>query len=99
MKTCCSTLTHYRDTKPTSLWSFSLMLHAYRRSNQYQFHCLWFDPMIYSTQGMHVNHYITNAGQLGNGYLNIIYIHVFNYDKTYTHYIFFFKLNVFLKKK
>jgi len=55
--------------------------------------------MIYSTQGMHVNHYITNAGQLGNGYLNIIYIHVFNYDKTYTHYIFFFKLNVFLKKK
>jgi hypothetical protein len=34
---------HYPDSEPTSLCSFSLMLHAYRRSNKYQFYSLWFD--------------------------------------------------------
>ena len=38
------TLTHYPDSKPTSLDSFSLMLNAYLRSSKYQFYSSWFDP-------------------------------------------------------
>ena len=37
-------MTHYPDSESTSLCSSSLMLHAYRRSNKYQFYSLWFDP-------------------------------------------------------
>jgi hypothetical protein len=37
-------LGHCSDSEPTSLWSFSFMLRAYRRSNKYQFYSLWFDP-------------------------------------------------------
>ena len=33
------------DSEPTNLWSFSLMLHTKQRSNKYQFHSLWFDPI------------------------------------------------------
>jgi hypothetical protein len=45
------------------LCSFSLMLHAQRRSNKYQFNSLWLDrsglqPMNYSTRGEHANYYI-----------------------------------------
>jgi hypothetical protein len=36
--------THYPDSKPISLCSFSLMLRAQRRSNKYQFYSLWLDP-------------------------------------------------------
>jgi hypothetical protein len=32
-KTCCSTWTHYSDSEPISLYSFSLMLRGLRRSN------------------------------------------------------------------
>jgi hypothetical protein len=39
------TWTHYPDSKPTSLCFFSLMLHALRRSNKYQFYSLWFDQI------------------------------------------------------
>ena len=39
------TRTHYPDSEPTSLCSFSLMLRASRRSNKYEFHSLWFDPL------------------------------------------------------
>ena len=34
--TCRPTRTHYPDYEPTHLRSFSLMLHAYQRSNKYQ---------------------------------------------------------------
>ena len=42
-QTCRSTLTHYSDSEPTNLCSFSFMLCAQRRSNKYQFLSLWFD--------------------------------------------------------
>ena len=42
-QTCLLTRTHYPDSEPTSLCSFSLMLRAQRRSNKYQFYSLWFD--------------------------------------------------------
>ena len=64
MQTCCSTLTHYSDSKPTSLCSYSLVLCAQRRSNKHQFYCPWFDPtgaqiQIDRTRGKHANHYNT----------------------------------------
>jgi len=34
------------------------MLHAYRRSNKYQFYSLWF---VYHTRGEHANHYATDV--------------------------------------
>ena len=43
-QTCRSTRTHYSDSEPTSICSFSLMLRAQWRSNKYQFYSLWFDP-------------------------------------------------------
>ena len=36
--------THYPDSEPTNVCSFSLMLHASRRSNKYWFYNLLFDP-------------------------------------------------------
>jgi hypothetical protein len=42
---CPPTRTHYSNSEPTSLCSFSLMLGAQRRSNTYQFYSLWFDPI------------------------------------------------------
>ena len=33
----------YPDFRPTSLCSYSLILHAQKRSSKYQFHRLWFD--------------------------------------------------------
>ena len=39
------TRTHYPDSEPTCLCSFSLMLHVKWRSNKYQFYSLWFDPI------------------------------------------------------
>ena len=47
---CCSTRTHYLDSKPNSLYSYSLMLSAYRRSNKFQFYSLWFDYYRYLLQ-------------------------------------------------
>jgi hypothetical protein len=44
--------THYLDSESTSLCSLSLMLHAQRRSNTYQFYSLWFDPMAMETQDL-----------------------------------------------
>jgi len=41
---CRSTRTHHSDSKPTSLCSYSLVLHALLRSNKYQFYNFWFDP-------------------------------------------------------
>jgi hypothetical protein len=63
---CRSTRTHYPDSEPTSLCSFSLMLHAYQRSNKYQFYSLWLDPiglepMIYRTRGKQGFKKITNT--------------------------------------
>ena len=65
-QTRCSTPTHYSDSEPTSLCSFSLMPHAQRRSIKYQFHSLWFDPTgieptIQHTRGEHANHYTNDA--------------------------------------
>ena len=39
-----STRSHYSDSEPTSVCSFSLMLRGERRSINYQFQNLWFDP-------------------------------------------------------
>ena len=36
---------HYPDSEPTCLCSFSLLLYALRRSNKYQYYCLWCDPI------------------------------------------------------
>ena len=38
---CRFTRTHYSDSDPTSLCSFSFMLRAMRRSNKYQFYSIW----------------------------------------------------------
>jgi hypothetical protein len=48
------------DSEPTSLCSFSLMLHAKQsqRSNKYQLYSLWFDPTWARTHNLpHSNHY------------------------------------------
>ena len=63
---CLSTRTHYSDSEPTSICSFSLMLRSYRRSNKYQVYILLFDrpqfvPTIYFSRGEHANHYATDA--------------------------------------
>jgi hypothetical protein len=58
-----STRTHYPDSEPTCPYSFSLILSAYRRSNQCYFYSLWFDqtePTIYRTRGEYANHYATD---------------------------------------
>ena len=65
-QTCRSTRTHYSDSEPTSLCSFSLMLRAQRRSNKYQFYNLQFDPTglelrFYRTRGEHANHYANDS--------------------------------------
>ena len=59
-KTCTSTRTHYPDSEPTSLCSYSLMQRAQRRSNNYQLYSLWFE----TTRGERVNHYTTDAVHL-----------------------------------
>ena len=41
--TCRSTRTHYPDSEPTSLCTYSLMLHVWRRSNKYPCYNLWHD--------------------------------------------------------
>ena len=46
---CRPIQTHYLNSEQTSLCSFSLMLHAWWRSNKYQFYSLWFDPNPWST--------------------------------------------------
>ena len=40
---CCSTQTHYSDSEPNSICSFSLMLLVSWRSSKYQFYSLLFD--------------------------------------------------------
>ena len=45
-QTCRSTRTHYLDSKPTSLCSFSLMQNSQQRSNKYQFYSLLFYPTL-----------------------------------------------------
>ena len=42
VQTCHSTRTHYPDSEPTNLCSFSLMLRAQWRNNKFQFYSLWF---------------------------------------------------------
>ena len=70
VQSCCTTLTYYPDSEPTSLCSFSLMLCAQWRSNKYQFYSLWFDLIgleltIYRTRGEHANHYVNDAVNTG----------------------------------
>ena len=43
-QTCRSTQTHYSDSEPASICSYSLMLRAQRRRSKYQFYNLWIDP-------------------------------------------------------
>jgi hypothetical protein len=45
--TCRPTRTHYPDSD-----AFSLMLHAWRRSNKYQFYSFWFDQIGARTYGL-----------------------------------------------
>ena len=42
-QTCHSNLTHNPNYEPTSLCSYSIILHAQQRSNTYKFHSLWFE--------------------------------------------------------
>ena len=51
---------NYPDSDPTSLCSFSLMLHALRRSNKYQFYSFWFDRIrarSHDLESRDANHY------------------------------------------
>jgi hypothetical protein len=62
-------LTHYYDSEPTSLSSYSLMLRALRWGNKYKFIVFgltWsvIEPTIYHTLGEHANHYTTDAVSL-----------------------------------
>jgi hypothetical protein len=43
--TCRSTRTHYPDSEPTSLCSFSLILRALHYKQQIPAYNLWFDPI------------------------------------------------------
>ena len=53
--------THYPDSEPTSLCSYSLKLHVYQRSRKYQLNQF----IIYHTRGEHVYHYpsLINIGK------------------------------------
>ena len=78
-QTCRPTGTHYPDSEPTSLCSFSLMLCAQQRNNKYQFIVfgltdLGLRPTIYSTRDEHTNHYTTDAVERGYFYLNFIHV-------------------------
>jgi hypothetical protein len=51
-----------RDMSPTSLCSYSLMLHALRRRNKFQFYSFWFDTAwVQTNDQLHSNHYTTDA--------------------------------------
>jgi hypothetical protein len=54
--------TKKNKTHPSQSIIFSLMLHAKRGSNIYQFDSLWFDPI--GTRGGHANHYTIDAAIL-----------------------------------
>ena len=41
--------TYYPDSVPTNLCSYSLKLHAQRRTRKYQYYSIWFDPNPRST--------------------------------------------------
>ena len=49
---CRSTRTHYSDSEPTSLCSFSLMLRSQRRSNKYQFYIVLFNKIAARTHNL-----------------------------------------------
>ena len=53
--------THYTDSEPTSLCSYSYMLHAKHRTNKYQYCSILFDLMIYRTRCEHASHYTTGV--------------------------------------
>ena len=62
--TCRSTRTHYPDSEPTSLCSFSIILRAWQRSNKYQF----YRSLVWPDRGsnprstaLYANHYTTDA--------------------------------------
>jgi hypothetical protein len=57
-------LTHYSDSEPTSLCSYSLLLCAYQKNSKYQFYMLLFgltwpglEPMMYCTRGEYAINY------------------------------------------
>jgi hypothetical protein len=55
-QTCFSIRTHYHDFEPTSICFYSLMLHIYQRSSQYE----WVQRST-ATQGEHANHSTHNV--------------------------------------
>ena len=68
-QTCHPNQTHYPDSEPTSLCSFSLMLRVQRRSKNVNFTVFGLtrsglEPTIYLTRGEHTNHYTTDAVKL-----------------------------------
>ena len=52
---CRSIRTHYSDSEPTSLCSFSLMLRYQRRSNKYQIYFILFDKTAVRTHNLGVS--------------------------------------------
>ena len=73
-QTCRSTRTHYSDSPPTSLCSFSLMLRAQRRSNKYQFYSLWFDPTGTRTHDLPHSRLVTL--RLSLNYRSLLFLHL-----------------------
>jgi hypothetical protein len=56
----------YHDCQPTSLWSYSLKLCAYRKTNKFHYYCLWFEPTgveptVYHFICEQANHYKTDV--------------------------------------
>ena len=61
---CRSTRSHYSDSEPTSLCSYSIMLSGEALNTNFKVFGLTrpgLESMIYHTRGEHVNHYTTDA--------------------------------------
>jgi len=68
------TRTHYPDSEPTSLCSFSLLLRAWWRSNKYQLYSPWFDPTW-----LVPTIYTTRSNNAWDRWYDIDFIHTFNH--------------------
>ena len=63
----CSIQTHYPDSVPTSVCSYTLLLYAQRRSSKYQYYSLWFD--LTGARAHNINNLLSSL------FFKLVYIH------------------------
>jgi hypothetical protein len=89
-QSCSSIRTHYSDSEPTSLCSYSLILHVLVEKQNYPFNCLWFEPTrgsnppsseLYQLMILPIHKFIVIQDIVVERYL--IFFHVFYYDYRY----------------